>query len=108
MAPKKRVTKKAKLAHAAEEISNSDIICDECPICLDPLIGFSRILPCSHVIHELCLYELATFSDPAVCPMCRANLPTRRNIMSLPMQVHIYIYYIGALYCIPPLHHPSK
>jgi hypothetical protein len=61
---------------------------NDCPICLEPLVGFSRVLPCSHVLHEFCLYELAHFgSSGAYCPLCRAQTVLKHEIASLPVHV---------------------
>jgi hypothetical protein len=57
--------------------------CEECPICIQPVLLPSRIdaplkrklylLSCSHVLHAACLKSYEAFTTSKKCPLCRVS-----------------------------------
>ena len=41
----------------------------ECPICLEPILGSSKHLHCSHIFHKNCIDTWLSQKD--TCPLCR-------------------------------------
>jgi hypothetical protein len=60
---------------------------EDCPICLEPVDQWSVVLPCSHVLHELCSYRLIIRSSggddkECACPFCRKPYPAPFKALS--------------------------
>ena len=55
-----------------------------CPVCLEPLTSARITLPCSHGFHTSCLEGLRENAQQQTCPICRAVLPSRSNLIGDP------------------------
>lgn len=68
-------------------IKQSDISCDDCPICLEPfkLRQHAKKLPCEHMFHKKCIDKWLNRSH--LCPCCRNDINT--SMESVPIHRNV-------------------
>ena len=75
---------------------------DLCVICRDTLgVGCdSRTLSCEHVFHTECISDWCTVGGSSSCPLCHAEIPSRRalEIAPLTLQRVLLTYFILLLW----------
>lgn len=56
---------------------------EECTICKVSQDGTTKKLPCGHSFHRTCLMDLFSFGTTQTCPICRAPLPSKKQLENL-------------------------